>query len=164
MKVLPFSIDEVNAITRLSQVDRYMQRHCGIESHKWDVPNFGGHNIAATTIYIDRSLTKWGWLGQPIPVSRFVILREKYTMALIDALRDLEGRELGELLSRVWMVDKNDCPFEHAYSVGLGAVNYAVKLQYGASGLRSFERFTESEAKTLAHCANLPPDLRRMPL
>lgn len=163
MKPLPFSIDEVNAITRLSQVDRYMRRDCKIESHKWDVPNFGGHDYASTTIYIDRSLTKWGWLGQPVAVSRFVILREKYTMALIDALRDLDGRELQELLIRLGMLNRDDNPFLHAYSVGMGAVNYAVALQYGASGLRSFEHYTEDHAKSLDKCFHLPPDLRRMP-
>jgi hypothetical protein len=161
MKLFPFSINEVDAITRLSQVDRYMRRNCAIESRKWDVPNLGGHSCGADlVIYIDRNLKKWEWLGVGIPVSRFIILREKYAMSLIDALIDLEGRELDELLIRMRMVNKNDGAVEHSYSVGVGAVNYAVKSQYGDSGLRSFERHIEGQAHRLV---NIPPDLRRMP-
>ena len=162
MNILPFSIDEVNAVTRLAQVDRYMRRNCAIESRKFDVPNLGGHDNAATIIYIDKELKRWQWLGQQVAISRFVILREKYTMSLIDALRDLEGRELSELLVRMRMVNKDDGPIEHAYSVGMGAVEYAVRLQFAANGLRSYERCVEGQAKTLDKCVNPPPDLRRV--
>jgi len=162
MKPLPFSIDEVNSITRLSQVDEFMRRPCAIKSREYDVPNLGGHNTSETSIYIDRSIERWRFLGQPIPVSRFVILREKYTMSLIGALRELDGRELKELLIRLRMVNRDDGPVEHAYSVGVAAVNYAVKLQHAANGLTSFEHYVEN-AKTIAKCIHLPPDLRRMP-
>lgn len=163
MNLLPFAIDEVNAITRLSQVDKYMRRNCEIVGRLYDVPNLGGHSIDATKIYIDRGLPKWQWIGQPVAVSRFVILREKYTSSLIDALRELEGRELSELLLRMRMVNKDDGPVDHSYSVGMGAVTYAVKLQYSESGFRSFEHFLEKESKTPDQCTNMPPDLRRMP-
>jgi hypothetical protein len=162
MKPLPFSMEEINSITRLSQVDHYMRRPCAIKSREFDVPNLGGHSADETKLYIDRSLERWQFLGQPIPVSRFVILREKYTMSLIGALRELDGRELKELLIRLRMVNRDDGPVEHAYSVGVGAVAYAVKLQHGASGLKSFEHYVE-HAKTLGKCIHLPPDLRRMP-
>ena len=163
MKLLPFDIGEVNAITKLAQVDKYMRRNCEIVSRLYDVPNLGGHSIDASKIYIDKSLPKWRWMGQPIGVSRFVILREKYTSSLIDALRDLEGRELSELLLRMRMVSKDDGPIEHSYSVAMGAVTYAVKLQYSESGFRSFEHFIEKESKSPDQCVNLPPDLRRVP-
>lgn len=162
MNLFPFAIDEVNAITRLSQVDRYMRRNCTIVSRLYDVPNLGGHSIDATKIYIDRGLPKWQWLGKPVAVSRFVILREKYASSLIDALRELEGRELSELLIRMRMVNKDDGPIEHSFSVGMGAVTYAVNSQYAASGFRSFEHFLEKNSKSIDKCVNPPPDLRRM--
>jgi len=140
-----------------------MRRNCSIVSRLYDVPNLGGHSIDATKIYIDRSLPKWPWAGQPIGVSRFVILREKYASSLIDALYELSGRELSELLVRMRMVNKDDGPVEHSYSVGMGAVTYAVTLQFAASGFRSFERFLEKTSKTADQCVNLPPDLRRIP-
>lgn len=161
MKLFPFSVEEINDITRLPQVDRYMRRDYEIDSRTYDVPNLGGHGCVDLTIYIDRNLSKWQWLGKPVALSRFVILRERYTMSLIDALEELQGRELDSLLIRLRMVDRNDFPFEHAYSVGNGAVVYAVKLQYGNSGFRSFERFSEEQTKR--PLVNLPPDLRRMP-
>ena len=163
MNLLPFDIGEVNAITRLAQVDKYMRRNCEVVSRLYDVPNLGGHSIDATKIYIDRHLPKWKWVGQSVGVSRFVILREKYTSSLIDALRELEGRELSELLLRMRMVNKDEAPVEHSYSVGMGAVTYAVKLQYSESGFRSFEHFLEKESRTPIQCMNPPPDLRRMP-
>jgi hypothetical protein len=163
MNLLPFSIDEVNAITRLAQVDKYMRRNCAIVSRVYDVPNLGGHSVDASKIYVDRGLPKWQWIGQQVGVSRFVILREKYTSSLIDALRELEGRELSELLVRMRMVNKDDSPVEHSYSVGMGAVIYAVKLQYSENGFRSFEHFLEREGKSTDQCVNLPPDLRRVP-
>ena len=116
----------------------------------------------ASKIYIDKGLPKWQWIGQRVGVSRFVILREKYASSLIDALRELEGRELSELLLRMRMVNRDDGPVDHSYSVGMGAVTYAVKLQYNESGLRSFEHFLEKESKTPDQCVNLPPDLRRI--
>ena len=105
MNLLPFDIGEVNAITRLAQVDKYMRRNCEIVSRLYDVPNLGGHSIDASKIYIDKGLPKWQWIGQQVGVSRFVILREKYASSLIDALRELEGRELSELLLRMRMVN-----------------------------------------------------------
>jgi hypothetical protein len=162
MSIPPFEIDEVNAITRLAQVDKYMRRNCEIVSRLYDVPNLGGHSADATKIYIDRNLPKWQWIGQRVGVSRFVILREKYASSLIDALRELEGRELSELLLRMRMTNKNEAPFEHSYAVGMGAVTYAVKLQYSESGFRSFEHFLERESKPFDKCGNPPPDLRRI--
>jgi hypothetical protein len=162
MSIPPFDIGEVNAITRLAQVDKYMRRNCEIVSRLYDVPNLGGHSIDASKIYIDKGLPKWQWLGKSVGVSRFVILREKYASSLIDALRELEGRELSELLLRMRMVNKDDSPVEHSYGVGMGAVTYAVKLQYSESGFRSFEHFLEKEGKTPERCINLPPDLRRV--
>ena len=157
-----FDIGEVNAITRLAQVDKYMRRNCEIVSQLYDVPNLGGHSTDASKIYIDKGLPKWQWIGQKVGASRFVILREKYASSLIDALRELDGRELSELLLRMRMVNKEDSPVEHSYGVGMGAVAYAVKLQYNESGLRSFEHFLEKESKTPDQCVNLPPDLRRI--
>jgi hypothetical protein len=61
------------------------------------------------------------------------------------------------------MVNKDDAPVEHSYGVGMGAVTYAVKLQYSESGFRSFEHFLEKESRTPIQCMNPPPDLRRMP-
>ena len=162
MSIPPFDIGEVNAITRLAQVDKYMRRNCEIVSRLYDVPNLGGHSADASKIYIDKGLPKWRWTGQSVGVSRFVILREKYASSLIDALRELEGRELSELLLRMRMVNKDEAPAEHSYAVAMGAVTYAVKLQYSESGFRSFEHFLEKESKTLDQCANLPPDLRRV--
>ena len=162
MSIPPFDIDEVNAITRLAQVDKYMRRNCEIVSRLYDVPNLGGHSTDASKIYIDKGLPKWQWIGQKVGASRFVILREKYASSLIDALRELDGRELSELLLRMRMVNKEDSPVEHSYGVGMGAVAYAVKLQYNESGLRSFEHFLEKESKTPDQCVNLPPDLRRI--
>ena len=86
----------------------------------------------------------------------------EYASSLIDALRELEGRELSELLIRMRMVNKDDGPIEHSFSVGMGAVTYAVNSQYAASGFRSFEHFLEKNSKSLDKCVNLPPDLRRM--
>ena len=163
MNLLPFDIGEVNAITRLAQVDKYMRRNCEVVSRLYDVPNLGGHSTDATKIYIDRHLPKWKWIGQSVGVSRFVILREKYTSSLIDALRELEDQELSELLPRMQMVNKDDSPVEHSYSAAMGAVAYAVKLQYGESGFYSFEHFLKKESKALDQCVNPPPDLRRMP-
>ena len=157
-----FDIGEVNAITRLAQVDKYMRRNCEIVSRLYDVPNLGGHSTDASKIYIDKGLPKWQWIGQKVGASRFVILREKYASSLIDALRELDGRELSELLLRMRMVNKEDSPVEHSYGVGMGAVAYAVKLQYNESGLRSFEHFLEKESKTPDQCVNLPLDLRRI--
>ena len=164
MMRFPFSIEDVNAVTALSQVDHYMRRAASakLKSREFDVPNLGGHSIDSTKLYIDRSLERWRWLGQPIPVSRFVILRERYTMALIDALAELQGRELQALLARLRMVDRDDKPFEHAASIGAAAVSYAVKLQHQANGLKSFEHYVE-HSKTIDKCIHLPPDLRRMP-
>ena len=41
MNLLPFDIGEVNAITRLAQVDKYMRRNCEVVSRLYDVPNLG---------------------------------------------------------------------------------------------------------------------------
>ncbi len=164
MNFSPYYIDEINAITRLPQVDLYMRRPRDIVGRTYAVPDFGGHSGDASKIYVDCDLPRWQWLGQQVPVSRFVILRELYTSSLIDALASLDGRPRSGLLVRMRMVNKDDSPFQHSYSVGVGAVKYAVTLQYGASGFRSFERFTEANSKTFDQCAgNLPPDLRRMP-
>ena len=165
MNLLPYSIDEVHSITRLSQVERYMCRLPVIDSRSWDVPNLSGHSTETTRIYIDRNLKQWPWLGKPVDIKRFLILRELYTSALIDALRELTGRERQELLVRMRMVNADDGPVEHSYSVAMGAVAHAVKLQYGDSGFRSFQRFIESQSKLLAGAppAKIPLDLRRVP-
>ena len=59
-----YTLAEANKVIQLSQVDRYMRRVASINSHSWDIPYLAGYSKDGRTIYIDRDLQKWQWLGK----------------------------------------------------------------------------------------------------
>lgn len=142
-----FTLEESNRIIQLPQVNRYMQRHAVISAREWDIPYLAGYSQDGTIIYIDRDLEKWQWLGKPINCDRFLFLHEKVEKAVIDALNELAGRELETLLILLRMLNKNDEVYYHAHGVATQAEEYGVKLQYGASGLVSYNRFMLTQIK-----------------
>ena len=136
-----YTLAEANKVIQLSQVDRYMRRVASINSHSWDIPYLAGYSKDGRTIYIDRDLQKWQWLGKWVNTNRFLFLHEHVEKAVIDALAELQGRELQELLILLRMLTKNDQPYYHGHGVATCAEEYGVKLQYGESGLKSYNRF-----------------------
>ena len=136
-----YTLEESNKIIQLSQVDRYMRRYATINSHGWDIPYLAGYSKDGKTIYIDRDLKKWEWLGKWVNTDRFLFLHEKVEKSIIDALNELAGRELQELLILLRMLNKNDEVYFHAHGVATCAEEYGVKLQYHENGLVSYNRF-----------------------
>lgn len=161
--MIQFSIDDANAIYRLGQVDDYMPRHARIVSRDFDIPNVVGHSTDTERLYIDRDLQKWEWIGTPVDPKRFVIHHEITVMGLTQAMRELEGHDLQQILIRLRMVNKDDDPYGHAYALATAAVDYSVRLQYGASGLKSYHRHMEKQVKDHTRVTRVPMDLDLTP-
>lgn len=160
----PFTVEEANSIYRLSQVDRFMQANRGFQiNHNYDIPNIAGYSRDHERLYIDRDVQPWRWLGRMVDPKMYLILRELTTMSIMDALHTLTGRELQAVLIRMRMVNADDAPFEHAVGVAIGAVDYAVGLQYGPSGLKSYHRHMKKQIKGADRLHRLPIDLALEP-
>ncbi len=142
-----YTLAEANKVIQLPQVDRFMRRPATINAHSWDIPYLAGYSRDGRTIFIDRDLHTWFWLGKSITCSRFLFLHEHVEKSIIDALAELMGRELQELLILLRMLTKDDDVYYHAHGVATCAEEYGVHLQYGASGLKSYNRFMDTQIK-----------------
>jgi len=142
-----FTLNEANKIIQLPQVDRYMRRNPVLNTRDWDIPYLAGYSKDGMMIFIDRDLQKWQWLGKLIDCDRFLFLHEKVEKAILDALNELQGRELELLLSLLCMLRANDEPYFPAHGVATCAEEYGVRLQYGPSGLVSYNRFMLTQIK-----------------
>lgn len=142
-----FTLAEANKIIQLPAVDRFMRRLFTLNTRDWDIPYLAGYSKDGKWIYIDRDLKKWIWLGKSINTDRFLILHEHVEKSIIDALRELQGRELQELLIFLRMLNADDQPYYHAHGVATCGEEYAVHLQYGANGLTSYNRFMLTQVK-----------------
>jgi hypothetical protein len=164
-KIAPFTFEEANSIYRLAQVDQFMRQYMmPTIDQTYDIPAVSGHSIDGKRFYFDRHLQPWRWLGEQVPLKRFLILRELTIVALVNALRHLEGRELQAVLIRMRMVNADDAPFEHAVAVADGVVDHAVKQQHGASGLKSYHRHMKAQVnKDMLKIERVPSDLDLSP-
>ena len=160
-----YTLAEANKIIQLSQVDRYMRRPATVNSRDWDIPYLAGYSKDGKWIYIDRDLQPWFWLGNPVTCNRFLFLHEHVEKSIIDALAELQGRELQELLILLRMLTKDDDVYYHAHGVATCAEEYGVHLQYGASGLKSYNRFMETQIKKAEdeRIVRVPSDLDMTP-
>jgi hypothetical protein len=160
-----YTLAEANKVIQLAQVDRFMRRPATINSRDWDIPYLAGYSQDGRTIYIDRDLKKWVWLGKPVNTDRFLFLHEHLEKSVIDALAELEGRELQELLILLRMLTKDDEVYYHAHGVATCAEEYGVHLQYGASGLVSYNRFMDTQIKRAGdeRIRRVPTDLDMTP-
>lgn len=160
-----FTLAESNKIIQLPQVDKYMRRHAVINARDWDIPYLAGYSKDGGTIYIDRDLKRWQWLGKSVNTDRFLFLHEKIEKSIIDALAELQGRELQELLILLRMLHRDDEVYYHAHGVATCGEEYGVKLQYGESGLKSYNRFMDSQIKRAEdeNLRRVPPDLDMTP-
>jgi hypothetical protein len=160
-----FTLAEANKIIQLPQVDRYMRRPASINTRSWDIPYLAGYSQDGRTIYIDRDLQPWFWRGKPITCDRFLFLHEHVEKSIIDALAELQGRELQELLILLSMLNKDADTYYHAHGVATRAEEYGVHLQFGASGLTSYNRFMDTQIKRAEdeRIRRVPADLDMTP-
>ena len=160
-----FTLAEANKIIQLPAVDRFMRRLFTLNTRDWDIPYLAGYSKDGKWIYIDRDLKKWIWLGKSINTDRFLILHEHVEKSIIDALRELQGRELQTLLSLLRMLNADDQPYYHAHGVATCGEEYAVHLQYSASGLTSYNRFMLTQVKRAEdeRIRRVPTDLDMTP-
>jgi hypothetical protein len=161
----PFTIAEANAVIRLPSVDRMMRRKYTINSRDWDIPYLAGYSQDGSFVYIDRDLKDWPYLSRLINTNRFLTLHEHVEKALIDSIHENEGKELQRILILLRMTAPDDEIYFHCHGVATACEEYAVKLQYGPSGLKSYNAFMSTQVKCAEseRIQRVPPDLDMTP-
>jgi hypothetical protein len=165
---VPFTFEQANTIIRLPLVDRYMRRGYQVNPRDFDIPYLAGYSrtgISPKTIYIDRDLGQWSYLSQRIDTDRFLLLHEHVETSLIDAIKENEGLELQRLLILLRMTGPDDQIYYHCHGVATACEEYMVKLQYGASGVASYNRFMLTQIKRAEdeRIRRVPSDLDMTP-
>jgi hypothetical protein len=144
----PFTVAETNAVLRLPNVERMMRRKFVIDSTGYDIPYLAGYSQDGGTIYIDRDLEKWHFLGADIDTKRFLLLHEHVEKSLIDAIQeDADRKEVQRLLILLKMTAPDDKIYYHSHGVATACELYAVKLQHGAAGVKSYNSFMGTQIK-----------------
>ena len=164
---LPFTIEEANNILHFPTVARMMRRNPKINSRDYDIPYLAGYSKDGETIYIDRDLELWTYLSKEILTNRFLILHEKVEKAIIDAIQQSGGdaKELQRLLILLKMTGADDQIYYHCHGVATACELYAVKLQHGASGVKSYNSFMGTQIKRAEdeRIRRVPADLDMTP-
>lgn len=143
----PFTVAEANRIIQFPTVQRMMHRKTVLD-RTHDIPYLAGYSIDGGTIFIDRDLAQWIYAGKPFSTDRFLILHEKVEKALIDALHDNEDEKNRQrLLILLRMANLYDQIYFHCHGVATAVEEYAVKLQHGESGLKSYNDFMATQVK-----------------
>jgi hypothetical protein len=141
-------VDEVSPILRLPIVIQMLQRPTDVNLKDWDLPYLGGYSIDGKLIYIDRDMpASFPWLSKQIETRRFIILHEKVEKALIDAIHDSTGKELKRLLNLLRMTSPDDAIYYHTHGVAEAYEEFAVRMAYGPSGLKAYNKFMVGQVK-----------------
>lgn len=161
----PFTIAEANNIIRFPAVQRNMQHRPNVDrSH--DIPYLAGYGQDGTKIYIDRDLKLWNFLGREINTDRFLILHEHVEKSIIDAIqKNGDERDVQRLLIMLKMTRPDDQIYYHAHGVATACELYAVKLQHGESGVKSYNSFMGTQIKRAEdeRIIHVPADLDMTP-
>jgi hypothetical protein len=157
MPDLQFTIGDVNSIIRFPIVEDQMRRHQRVD-RTHDIPRVFGYNAGGSTIYIDRDLKPWLYIGREVDTARFLLLRAKIEKSIIDAVAT-GGKDAQRLLILLRMADANDGLYQRARAVAQTAELYAVRLQHGAAGPRYYTEFLNTQCKPIARLAQIPDDL-----
>src|SRR5579864_1987691 len=143
----PVTIEEANVILRFPTVERNMRRNPRID-HSYDIPYLAGYSIDGETIYIDRDLKLWQYLGKSIDTEQFLILHEKVEKALIDAImKNGDEKDVQRLLILLKMTKPTDQIYFHTHGVATACELYSVKMQHGPSGVKSYNSFMGTQIK-----------------
>jgi hypothetical protein len=160
----PFTIAEANTIIRFPPVARNMQRNPKINSRDYDIPYVSGYSVDGGTIYIDRDLPLWIYLGKEILPNRFLILHEHVEKSVIDAVENSDDKDRQRLLILLNMVAVGDNLYEHANCVATACELYAVQLQHDKSGAKAYSAFMSAQVKRAASTIRrVPADLDMTP-
>jgi|ERR1700726_1530423 len=145
----PFTIEEANIIIRFPTVERNMRRHPKID-RTYDIPYLAGYSYDGETIYFDRDLKLWTYLGKEINTDRFLLLHEKVEKALIDAIeKNGDPKDVQRLLILLHMTKPTDQIYYHTHGVATACELYAVRMQHGASGEKSYNSFMGTQIKRM---------------
>jgi len=161
----PFTYEQAKAIVGLDIVRPLMRRMYAVNSSDWDIPYLAGYSKDGKTIYIDRDLSRWLYMGRMIDTDRFLKLHEHVEKALIDAIQQNEDAQRAELLRLLRMKTATNQIYYHCHGVATALEEYAVKLTYGALGLDSYNRFMATQVKDAEdeRILRVPADLDMTP-
>lgn len=143
---IPFTVAEANKIIQFPVVNRMMRRVFRID-RSYDIPYLAGYSVDGTVIYLDRDLSAWRFLGKVCSPDRFLILHEHVEKSLIDAIEQSSGADRQRLLILLRMTGPDDKIYFHTHGVATAVEEYAVKLQHGESGLKSYNDFMATQVK-----------------
>jgi len=143
----PFTVAEANKIIQFPTVARFMRRRYKIDK-SYDIPYLAGYSLDGETIFIDRDLGIWTYLGKQWSTDWFLTLHELVEKSIIDAIRE-EGddKQRQRLLILLRMTGPDDQIYFHCHGVATAVEEYAVKMQHGESGLKSYNDFMATQVK-----------------
>lgn len=156
---------DMNAIMQFGPITSLMRRCIPRMNRKFAIPNMVGYSDPVGTIYLDRDLLtrQLIYLGRPVDVDRFLIMRALVEKSIIDCVETGENRDVQRILIAMRMLSKDDALYDHAHAVATTAELYTVRMQHGGSGVKTYLAFLDQSAKRIADVdeAALPPDLDR---
>lgn len=82
----------------------------------------------------------WHYADRDIPTGPFRLFRGSVEMAVTRAVASTHGRERDRLMTLLRMVDGEDAA-PVAKAVGIACEEYAVTMQFGADGWRSYSEY-----------------------
>lgn len=155
----PFTFDtadvvRANEILRFPLVEKYRRKFAAnnkIDFRNYDLPYLAGYSKdwvdQTPEIFGDRDLKLWPHLGKNVDTKRFLIQHELGEKCVICALEEAGGRELQRLLIPLKMTKRDDELYFHSHGFGTWMEQYAVRLQYGDSGLSAYNIFMNGQVK-----------------
>lgn len=160
------NLADLNALIQFPLIHRLMIRPINVNSTAYDIPYVSGMSADATKIYLDRDLTEWVFLGERIPIARFLILYEMVKRAIYDALTtEPSSKDAQRIRMVLSMTDADDHPYHHAALAASIAEDHAVELQHRSGGVKSYRDFVKRSGKdSQSSCiTNVPRDLDMLP-
>ena len=161
----PFTLDKAKAILALPVVAATMKRRYRVEDHQWDIPYLAGYNVYGSIVYIDRDLKPWPYKARSITCRRFLEVHEHVEKSLIDAIQ--EGEQDKWVLLRMLRMFQgpDDELYYHCHGVATAIEEHAVRLEFGADGLTSYNAFMKTQIKSAEdkRITRVPASLDMMP-
>ena len=143
----PCTVAEANNIIQFPRVARFMHRRMVLD-RTFDIPYLAGYSVDGHTLFFDRDLGIWTYLGKSESYDRFLRLHEQVEKSIIDAVREEgEERDRQRLLIMLRMTVPDDKLYFHTHGVATAVEEYAVKMQFGLSGLKSYNDFMATQVK-----------------
>lgn len=161
-----YTLADLNAVFSLPLVNATMHAPFTVNSTHFDVPDLIGYSADFSTFYVARIMPHWSFLGQLVPVTRFLMMRSQVERALDMAFATEHGAiegaadEQERLCMLLRMTGPDDNRRDNIVDFARECEDYAVRMLHGESGVASYRQWLTSIPK---HRDSLPPDLAHSP-